>query len=263
MASWKTFEKDCFHYLVNTYGSVCSFEPLGQSDSTHPDVKAMPFRRDPFYIETKEALAQCGQFVLIPKKSQEVFEYSPRNKTPLNSYSRKILDYMNGNFHLYADPGTKGVAIPLSETIFYGWIKQYYAGKGVRFFITKGRDHVIVPIEKFQEYFSVSADYRTKNSGSTDPTAKNMPELRGILSIQGFPYELFAQGGKTYVKTTHSLGGMKLPGEKYTYLFNLTGAGIYNIRRLSNTKNANVIFSIALKKEQDHEDLQVFQQSLI
>lgn len=262
MASWKEFEKACFHHLVTTYGQLCSFEPLGQSDSTFPDVRVIPPHGSPFYVETKESLAQCGQFVLFPNPDQEAFTYSPRNKTPMNTYSQEIIHYMNQNFQVYANAGTKGAGIPLHSSIFYGWIKQYYAGKGVRFFITKGRDYILLPIEKFEDYFSVWADYRTKNSGSNNPSRKNLPEIRSILDARFCQYELEKTGRKTYVKTSYPLGGLKLPGEKYTYLFNQTGVQTYNIRRLSNTKNANVIFSISLKKEQDPQDLQLFLQSL-
>lgn len=262
MESWKEFEKSCYNYLVRTYGSICTFEPLGESDSTYPDVRVRPQHGRPFYIETKESLAQCGQFVLFPDEECESFEYSAGNKSPLNSFSQEIINYMNRNFYDFVEAGTRGQEIDLPDRVFYGWIKKYYSDKGVKFFITKGSSYVIFPIEKFEEYFSVSATYRIKKSGSADPSRTNIPEIRNILNARGCRFDLLADGKKLFVKTTDNLAGLKLRGAKYTYLFNQTERGVYNIRKLSNTQNANVIFSIGLKRGQDRRDLQEFEQSI-
>lgn len=262
MESWKEFEKSCYNYLVRTYGGICKFEPLGESDSTYPDVRVRPNNGKPFYIETKESLAQCGQFVLFPDETRGVFEYSSGNKSPLNSYSQEIMNHMNRRFDDFANAGTRGQDINLPDSVFYGWIKKYYSDKGVRFFITKGSNYVILPIDRFEEYFSVSATYRIKKSGSADPSRTNVPEIISILNARGCRYELLMDGKKMFVKATDNLSGLKLRGVKYTYLFNQTERGVYNIRKLSNTQNANVIFSISLKRGQDIRDLQEFEKSI-
>lgn len=262
MDSWKEFEISCYDYLVKKYGRICDFEPLGASDSTHPDIRVRTRTGDLFYVETKEPLAQCGQFVLFPDESRGVFEYSSGNKSPLNSYSQEIMNYMNRRFDDFANAGTRGQDINLPDSVFYGWIKKYYSDKDVRFFITKGSNYVILPIDRFEEYFSVSATYRIKKSGSADPSRTNVPEIKSILGARGCRYELLMDGKKMFVRTTDNLSGLKLRGVKYTYLFNQTERGVYNIRKLSNTQNANVIFSISLKRAQDIKDLQEFEKSI-
>ena len=262
MQLWKEFEKECFNYLIENYGSICSFESFGESDSTYSDVKVIPFCGEPFYIEIKESLAQCGQFVLFPNEEERIFQYSRGNKSSLNEYSQQIINYMNCHFDTFINAGTRGQGIVLPENIFYGWIKRYYSAKGVKFFITKGTEYVIFPIEKFEKYFSVSATYRVKKSGSSDPSKVNISEIKNILDSRKYSYELVVDGKKIFVETAKEMDGLKLRGMKYTYLFNQITEGNYNIRKLSNTQNANVIFSIQLKKEQDKRDLQAFEQNI-
>ena len=55
--------------------------------------------------------------------------------------------------------------------IFANWIIQIYKDKGVKFFITN--NYTILPVERFQDYFDISAKYRTKRSGSRNVGKKN------------------------------------------------------------------------------------------
>ena len=51
----------------------------------------------------------------------------------------------------------------------------------------------------------------------------------------------------------------KIQAIHYDYQFNPIKDNLFEIRRLSNTKNANVIFSISLMKEQAENDLIEFE----
>ncbi|MDE7431515.1 MAG: hypothetical protein K2N34_06345, partial [Lachnospiraceae bacterium] len=80
---WKDFEWDCYNYLCDKYGSErVRFMKLGESDSTQSDIFVSILEERNFYIETKEAKAQCGQFVVLPNDSKAVFEYSADNRYP-------------------------------------------------------------------------------------------------------------------------------------------------------------------------------------
>ena len=48
----------------------------------------------------------------------------------------------------------------------------------------------------------------------------------------------------------------------YTYYLSEQNSGDYEVRRLSNTYNMNVIFSIELIKTQDENDLEEFESDL-
>lgn len=95
-----------------------------------------------------------------------------------------------------------------------------------------------------------------KKSGSSNVAASNLTELKSILAEHDINGELTFSGKELFLKTALNLDGNKIRGQKYTYLFKRTVNDKYVIRRLSNTCNSNVIFSIHLKKfSQEEEDL--------
>ena len=260
--NWKDFEVECFNYLQKTY-TKATFQAFGQSDSTRPDIYVVPSHGTPFYMETKEGNAQCGQFVLIPNEEQHRFDYSQKNKTPFFDSTNCIMDYMNSRFYSFANAGTSGENIDLNDEIFYDWIISYYSRKGVEFFITKSANYLIFPIERFPEYFDVSCCYRMKRSGSSAPGNSNTHEIKSILRNNGIQGELKFVGKELYLITSENLDGVKLCGSKFTYMFRAGVNSHFLIRKLSNTCNSNVIFQISLKKyTQDKNDLSCFKDCL-
>lgn len=256
--TWKKFEEECVNYLKSKYPRA-TFQALGQSDSTRPDIYVIPSHGTPFYMETKSSNAQCGQFVLIPNEEQGRFDYSQRNSTPFFYSTRKIMDYMDNHFSTFVDAKTAGKGINLDTEIFYDWIKSYYSAKCVEFFITKEEDYLIFPTERFSEYFDVSCSYRMKKSGSSRPSMSKIPEIKSLLQDNGIKGELKPLGKELYLVTSSDMDGVKLHGAKYTYMFRAGANSSFRIRQLSNTSNSNVIFQISLKKyTQDKNDLFCF-----
>lgn len=60
------------------------------------------------------------------------------------------------------------------------------------------------------------------------------------------------------IESIQDLNKMKFKVLDFDYMFSRKKDNIYRIRKLSNTRNANVIFSIQLLKEQDFTDLKNF-----
>ncbi|HHX53967.1 MAG TPA: hypothetical protein GX704_03560 [Clostridiales bacterium] len=260
--TWQNFEIECYNYLKTKYPKA-QFKAFGQSNSTSPDIFVSTSHDATFYIEIKSSNAQSGQFVLIPDEKRQCFDYSDRNQTPFFRITQIIIDHMNKNFIQYKSVGSAGQNIDIDKSIFYDWIKCYYSNKRVKYFITKGLDYIIFPIEKISEYFDVTCCYRMKRSGSSSAGSSNVPEIREALRASNIAANVTVNGGDVYVKTNSKIDGKKLQGEKYKYLFRKTENGNYNVRKLSNTTNSNVIFSISLKKyQQDSLDLQSFESSL-
>ena len=56
----------------------------------------------------------------------------------------------------------------------------------------------------------------------------------------------------------YNLDKLRIKGEKYIYYFVKIDENTFRIRKLSNTNNANVIFSINLKSHQLLNDLELF-----
>lgn len=170
---------------------------------------------------------------------------------------------MNSNFTVFYNVCTKGINIPISQDIFFGWVKKYYIEKGVKFFITKNKkgNFIIFPIENISKYFDISAMYREKKSGSSNINNSNIEDIKKALSNAKITFEI----SKLDVISKINLDGLRIYSEKYQYLLRKYGEK-YKVRKLSNTKNANVIFSIKLKKNievtQNKRDLNVFENSI-
>lgn len=260
MTSWEEFEENTTKYLQEHY--TANFEKLGEHDSTLPDIKVTTSKGDVFFIEAKKSPAQSGQFVLLANSATNEFEYSPKNASKLNQHSEKIMNFMNVHFEQFKDAGTAGKDIALDESVFCDWIIHYYKDKSVKYFITSYNDEmIIVPVEKFAEYFSVSAKYRIKKSGSSAPSVKFTDEVQTLLDKSDVTAKVTHDGKKMFVETTENLNKKRFVGKENTFMMSVTDEGTV-VRKLSNTANANVIFSIKSKKTQDSADLDRFKADL-
>lgn len=236
--NWKEFEVFCVTYLNKTYGN--KFAKKGESDSTTSDI--LFTGNNPFYIEAKMPHSQCGQFVLIPNRAEYKFDYSPKNKSEINPYTQEIMQFMSENFSEYANLSTKGKIVPLPESVFVNWIKEYYKSKGVKFFITYNADFIIFPIEHFEHYFNVSCTYRIKKSGSRHLNSKSLPDFKQALDKEGISYTM--RGLELH--SDENIHDKRISGDDKDFLIKENN-GAYHVKILSNTFNANVIFSISLK----------------
>lgn len=261
MSNWSTFEETGFNYLVSKYPDT-KFTKLGEHDSSIPDIAVETKTGKKFNIETKMHHAQCGQFVLLPNTEKRTFVYSKDNKYPINIHSEKMLAFINANYDIFIKAGTAGANIALEEDLFVDWIKDYYGSKSVKYFLSgkKGK-FIISPIEKFQDYFTVTAAFRAKKSGSSSPSKKNAEEVCALLDKSNIAYTIVPDTKKMFVSSKEIFDDMRLVGEKYTYKF-AEKDDKFEVRQLSNTCNSNVIFSIELEAEQNPKDLATFEKDI-
>lgn len=248
MEVWEKFEIECTDYLNQRFGDYARFEHQGGADSTVPDILVETKSGNTFYIDVKHSPAQCGQFVLLPNIETNTFEYSKRNVNRINAYTRKIMAHMEGEFERFREAGTVGRNIELENgsSIFSDWIIQTYQEKGTEFFITN--NHTLLPIKRFQDYFEVSAKYRIKRSGSSSVGRRRISSV--LNYVESHDYEVtssYTEGGKLFVESKNNLDNMKFILQQYEYMFSKHGEQ-YEVRKLSNTYNANVIFSIKKKE---------------
>jgi len=71
--------------------------------------------------------------------------------------------------------------------IFSNWIIDTYKNSGVLYFITNS--YTILPIERFSEYFNVSAKYRVKRSGSSNVGKNNISNVLRFINSQDYDIE--------------------------------------------------------------------------
>lgn len=250
MANWQTFEEEATTYLNTNFSEQAYFIHKGSADSTIPDILVQTKGGSEFYIEAKQANAQSGQFVLLPDIANEQFVFSSQNKTCQNQYTHIIIEHMNQHFESYKEAGTKGKIIdfPGSEEIFTQWIIDYYQNKGVKFFITE--NYTVFPISDFANYFDVTATYRVKRSGSSATGKANQEPVSEIIySNYDSNASIIRDGAKLYVASDNVKHDDRFKYNGNEFMISERTEN-YEIRKLSNTFNANVIFSINKKGTQ-------------
>ena len=259
MEDWKNFEIECRNHLQREYSNNnITFNVEGGYNSYSSDIQVVRDNKCFLSIECKKNPAQCGQFVLSVDNVNKKFIYSPRNKTPLNESSKKVIEEMEEHFEECCVATTKD--IPISEDVISQWVKNYYQNiKQSKYCITNGDDgFIIIPVDKLDEYFTFSAKYRVKKSGSARPSKKNIDELNALLKAHNINKSIEFRNKECYADFNYEQDEFVLSGEKYRYKFVKDGES-YKIRRLSNTKNANYIVTIRLKKfKQDKRYLKKF-----
>ncbi len=264
MRPGEQFELRCYEYLKKLYKTKeTDFRHEGGMDSTKSDIAAIKNGRLNFYIEAKDAAAQSGQFVLLPDKESEVFVFSPRNHSKPNGMTELIIDYMNSDFQRFNNAGTAGQSLEINAEVFANWIIEHYKDRNVKYIISFDRDYVIFPIRKFKQYFNIIAKYRIKKSGSGEPAKKYISDVKQMIQAYYATARFSHEGKKLFV----DIGSEIISHDRfiignYTYFLSKQNLGNYEVRRLSNTYNMNVIFSIKLIKTQDENDLEEFKHDI-
>lgn len=259
MKNWEKFENECCEYLNNTYGTdnihfICD----GGSDSTSPDIHVYIDGQNKFNIEVKSTSAQSGQFVVLNQNG--VFVFSPRNKSNAED-AEVFLRYMNDHYDKFSRATTAGTYLDLNVDDSNKWIINHYLSKNSQFVITRSdRSFVILPTNKYGEYFETTCIYRIKKSGSSDVLSRDADKVVSLFDGQSHKYvdkkKLYVKSDKYSVRDRLSLGG-------YDYFVSEKLEEYLYIRRLSNTRNANVIFSVTLKQQQNSFDLELFEKALL
>lgn len=258
MLTWQDFEIECANFLNATYGTKAKFINQGGSNSRLPDIIAETVKGLSFGMEAKYTPAQCGQFVLFPNILTRTFDYSHSNYTSQNSYTQKIINHMNQYFNEYQESGTKGKEIIFEncQQIFSNWVIAYYKNKNTKYFITN--NFIIFPVEQFHKYFNITATYRVKRSGSSSVSKSNLKVIANYINLNFDVSSIMTEGTKLFVTANKNIHDTRFVYGKYEYMFSIRDDK-YEIRKLSNTFNANVIFSINLKSSQIQEDLDMFE----
>ena len=247
MAIWEEFEIQCTEHLNNRFGAYAKFLHQGGADSTVPDILVKTNKGNSFYIDAKHSPAQCGQFVLLPDLETGTFEYSRLNVNRINRYAQMIMDYMNDDFDAFREAGTVGkdIDMPNGSDIFANWIIQAYKDKGTDFFITN--NFTILPIEHISDYFDITAKYRIKRSGSGNVGKSRLKPVMDYISTHNYVItDSRIVEDKLFVISPQQLHDHRFILCGIEYMFSLR-ENEYELRKLSNTYNANVIFSIKHK----------------
>lgn len=268
MRAGEQFELECLSYLKLNYAkNGISFIHHDTANSTGSDIEVIKNGHPIFFIEAKDTVAQSGQFVLLPNDKTKTFLFSPRNKSIPNEMTNIIIEYMNTDYERFNAAGTAGEVLNINPTVFTKWIIKHYKDKDVKYVISKRNNIVICPIDKFGEYFNVSATFRIKKSGSSEPSGKYVDSVINALQqdygLTNIYKQTINRKKKLFVNAPPHLSKVRFNLGNYTYYLSPQDiTGKFEVKQLSNTKNKNVIFSINVLKEQDIADLAQFKAEL-
>lgn len=275
--AWEKFEKDCFKYLSDKYSGEFSFEAHGEHDSTKADIEVVSLEESKFFIEIKEDSSQCCQFVVFPNAETKKFEVSTDVKSPDTQNRQAIVQFMDERYKKFSKVGSSGISLDIDKNILYGWVNDFYTAKKVKFFITKGDEYILFPISNFSCYFDISAVYRKKKSGSSEPNKNNnLKEIEAWLKANStsgiIEFAFVGNKNRCFFHTDANIEKKRIICSNYTYQFKSNKHSkkikakddhVYEIRRLSNTNNPNVICPLSLKKKhQETTDLLMFEKDL-
>lgn len=265
MSNWEDFEQKCCSYLNENYGSKdIRFELNGGSDSTAPDIKVCINGVNVFNMEVKSGVAQSGQFVVLNENGRLVF--SPRNRSK-ECYAKPFIDYMNDHYNLYNTPTTASEELDMDPDVYNNWIINHYKHKKAKFVITGDSPaFIIFPIEHYGSYFETKCNYRIKGSGTGSVAKRDAEAVKTLFHATSYRFE--PNGKKKYYYyylsgcSGYKHADTETLGEYTYYVSRVCDSGEIRITRKSNTRNANVIFSIKLKKNQSHDDIELFKKAL-
>lgn len=259
---WQIFENNCHEYLINNYGDYnVDFNKIGDSNSNCSDIEVIKNLKNVFNIEVKMKKSQCGQFAL--RIEDDKFIYSQLNKSESDTFSKKIIDFLNLNYNDYKNVKQSTLKIDLPQDIFEEWIMNHYSKLNSKFIITGDKKNkIIVPIKNIKNYFKITCCLRRKKSGSRDIPKSDYRIVKEYLenNIDNF-VEIFNVDDSFFIKfDTEIKKNIKFDIENNSYKIILCEDSKFGqIKKLGKTNNPTVIFSLDLYNGKQLEaDLDMF-----
>ena len=254
---WEVFENDCFYYLNNKYlKQNIEFIKAGKSNSKCSDIKALKDKKDIFNIEIKMKSSQSSQFAL--RIENDKFIYSNLNQNNNNEYSKKIIDYLNLNYETYKNINQSNIEINLPSELYKDWINSHYNKLNTKFIITGNKNNkIILPIESIDKYFKIRCFLRKKKSGSRKLPKSDYDIVEKYIKENiDESFSTFNINKEFYIEfDTEIKKDIKFNIEDNLYMLApCKNNNICIVRKLSNTNNPTVIFSLKLYNDKQYED---------
>ncbi|MEG1806885.1 MAG: hypothetical protein RR265_01930 [Cetobacterium sp.] len=247
--NWKKFELNTLDNLKKFETSSLKFRSEGGSNSTEPDIKV--YKNNIFLesLECKLSPAQGGQFVVLWNGSE--FQYSSSNVNPESFETIEIIKLMNKNKLYYSkifNPSeSSSIDLDIDDTIVAQHLINIYKAKKSNFIVSStnlNNDIKIIPIEKIKDNFNIIGKYRIKRSGSINLPLKDY-SIAEEKFTEKYGIEIFDINTISFDTTLEKKE--RYFGDNSEYFLGIQTDGTYKVKKLSNTFNANVIFTLSLK----------------
>ncbi len=249
MQKWEEFEQNATEFLTQLHPDF-TFKNIGSTNSNAPDIEVYNAKnRNIFNIEAKYTPSQAGQIVVLDQDG--TFEYSNKSKNTKVVSTDLLINHLNNNYDTYAEVAQSSIPIVVDKNILYSFIEEQYRIKKNEWIIAsnvasslKSSSLCLIPISKIRNNFIVSAVLRRKKSGTSEIPKSMRSQAKEIInSICDKPY--FEEvGKKMYFYGDIGSHSCVLPENIY---LSKKDTNKYEIRKRSNTNNANIMFSLELK----------------
>jgi hypothetical protein len=258
MNKWKLFEKNSANFLdSNVTRRDIFFRPVGESDSNACDINVYEKNNFLFSIECKFSPAQSSQFVVKLNQVEKKFVLSEDNRSNSDG-TKEIIQHMNDQFDYYSASTTDDTNINLTcdESLMYGRVIKQLKKKSPLFVASSYESNfcetkplVIDYIENIPSYFSISGKFRTKQSGTRNALEMHLTRIKDFKKLND----------KFYIYDPSSNLGKYHPNDNAIFLQPPDNKGYRALRKRSTVRNANVIFSLVLKKGISHGRIQTLE----
>lgn len=258
--TWKKFEENVYDFIKSNLDfNNIHIVHMGNSNSTVSDIDFYHKSNKIFTIECKQAHSQASQFVVKKDEVNKKFFWSQSNKSPKDSAAEKIINSMNNDFEYYSqvnkDDKLDVDLICGRSLMFERVISQikskasFIASSNHMTNFSKENPLLICKIDDIPENFDITGKYRVKKSGSSE-----LPKKERFKYNKKYKDKILEVDGKIYILDPKKEYTPEKEGEYFSK--ELDDKGYREIRKLSKTKNANVIFSLNLKKHIQHTNLE-------
>lgn len=257
MPKWEQFEINAAKYLTtNITVDGISFKARGSHDSTASDIIVSLNNKLIFTIECKFSPAQSSQFVVINKNGRFSISTKSRN-TP--DGTQEIIAHMNANSDYYS---SQDESIPLlcCRELMYSRIVQQIRKKSPLFISSSVIENfcpdnplILDRVDKISSYFDVSGVYRVKQSGTREPAKKDLDLIREFFHKKKI--KITEKHPKCYIQDPKATISQYFLENKFFLQDPIDGNR--EIRKISGTRNKNVIFTLKLKEGLVHTGLQI------
>jgi hypothetical protein len=262
MQKWKIFEQEACNYLNKKIRHEgVRFSLTGGSDSYSRDIEVFWKDKRLCSVECKYKKSQASQFVVIHDLQKKKFKWSSENKSTKEG-ALNVVKHMNKKYSYYSQvPKCKtNVELCIKTSFMYARvIKQI--NKKACFIVASNYENRFSPerplileaTRNIKNIFNIKGKYRAKQSGSRSLPKKDFDK---VLHCE-------VKDGRCHVYDPVGNLPSKNPGAESIYLGKPDNDGYREYRKLSNTRNPSVIFTLELKKNQRHTSLELLRKYVI
>jgi len=249
LQKWEIFQDEATDFL-NNYFNV-NFTMEGGFDSTTSHITVRDSNKVITTIEAKFGPTQAGQIVLIGDGKK--FSFCDKSKNYSNTYTQKIIKYLNSNYSSFAGVNTASIHVDLCDDILFNWVKTIYREKNVEWIISSKKfnnlmvnDLLFIPIDEIENYFDISIIFRRKKTGNTHIPGKDIIDFKSQMDLINEDYQIKKTNNK-YLLTMNSRVSSFNIGSKY--LLSMTNVDCqYYIKKKDINTNPNVMIQLNLKE---------------